>query len=338
MAKSADAFRTISEVAEWLEVPAHVLRFWESKFSQIKPVKRAGGRRYYRPADMLLLGGIKAMLHDEGMTIKGVQKLLREQGVRHVSGLSQPLDEVTEGEVSDIALDVTAEPPEPAKVLNFGRGGSEAPVTPPKIASDGKTESTVADDDDARAAPSLPAATDMPIPQDALSPHDAPSAPPSAPEPDQAASEQTDEHEIAEAQDEPAEDLPSEVVSAAPKPQAEPEIEAEIAQEVTPEPAPSEPVQGDSPESAPVPEPELEGQPQEASQPEPEATRDPAPLPQPALPEDASDEVSADPGLLAALADLPLPISTETAARLGPLLARLSALGAAKSQDGQLRD
>ncbi len=309
MAKSADAFRTISEVAEWLEVPAHVLRFWESKFSQIKPVKRAGGRRYYRPADMLLLGGIKALLHDEGMTIKGVQKLLREQGVRHVSGLSQPLDEVTEGEVSDIALDVTPEPPEPAKVLNFGRGGGEAPVTPPKIAADSEADSTVADDEGARPAPSLPAATDMPIPQDALFPHDAPSASLSAPEPDQPASEQTDQHEIAEAQAEPAEEPAPQGLSAASKTQAEPAAE---------------------------PEPVLEAQPEEASEPEP--TAGPTPLPQPDLPEDASDKVSADPGLLAALADLPRPISTETAARLGPLLARLSALGAAKSQDGQLRD
>ena len=88
MPKSRDAFRTISEVADWLETPAHVLRFWESKFSQVKPVKRAGGRRYYRPADMELLGGIKKLLHEDGMTIKGVQKLLREQGVRYVASLS----------------------------------------------------------------------------------------------------------------------------------------------------------------------------------------------------------------------------------------------------------
>jgi DNA-binding transcriptional MerR regulator len=93
MAKSPDAFRTISEVSEWLNTPAHVLRFWESKFSQIRPVKRAGGRRYYRPEDMALLGGIKALLHEQGMTIKGVQKLLREQGIRHVAALGpQPLD------------------------------------------------------------------------------------------------------------------------------------------------------------------------------------------------------------------------------------------------------
>ena len=88
MDKSPDAFRTISEVAESLETPAHVLRFWESRFPQIKPVKRAGGRRYYRPADVALLGGIRHLLHDEGMTIRGVQKILREQGVRHVAALA----------------------------------------------------------------------------------------------------------------------------------------------------------------------------------------------------------------------------------------------------------
>ena len=88
MEKSPDAFRTISEVADLLDTPAHVLRFWESRFSQVRPVKRAGGRRYYRPADLALLGGIKKLLHEDGMTIRGVQKILREQGVRHVAGLS----------------------------------------------------------------------------------------------------------------------------------------------------------------------------------------------------------------------------------------------------------
>ncbi len=86
MDKSPEAFRTISEVAEALETPAHVLRFWESRFPQIRPVKRAGGRRYYRPSDVALLTGIKRLLHEEGLTIRGVQKILREQGVRHVSG------------------------------------------------------------------------------------------------------------------------------------------------------------------------------------------------------------------------------------------------------------
>ncbi|MDA8585769.1 MerR family transcriptional regulator [Rhodobacteraceae bacterium] len=89
--KSREAFRTISEVAEWLDVPTHVLRFWESRFSQIKPVKRAGGRRYYRPSDMRVIGGVKTLLHDQGMTIRGVQKLFREEGIKHVSAFSPAL-------------------------------------------------------------------------------------------------------------------------------------------------------------------------------------------------------------------------------------------------------
>lgn len=92
MDKSPEAFRTISEVADWLGVPTHVLRFWESRFSQVKPVKRAGGRRYYRPADMALLGGIKKLLHEDGLTIRGVQKVLREQGVKHVAALAPSPD------------------------------------------------------------------------------------------------------------------------------------------------------------------------------------------------------------------------------------------------------
>lgn len=87
MDKSPEAFRTISEVAEHLETPAHVLRFWESRFPQIRPVKRAGGRRYYRPGDVALIAGIRKLLHEDGLTIRGVQKILREQGVRHVAGL-----------------------------------------------------------------------------------------------------------------------------------------------------------------------------------------------------------------------------------------------------------
>lgn len=121
--KSRDAFRTISEVADWLDTQSHVLRFWESKFTQVKPVKRAGGRRYYRPADMLLLGGIKKLLHDDGLTIKGVQKLLREKGVKHVSSLSPLLDdheeiiqEIATPEISEDTPDTTDER---GTVLNF---------------------------------------------------------------------------------------------------------------------------------------------------------------------------------------------------------------------------
>lgn len=87
MNKSAEAFRTIGEVAGELDVPKHVLRFWEGKFPQIRPMKRGGGRRYYRPEDMELLRGIRHLLHAEGYTIKGVQKILREQGIDQVKAL-----------------------------------------------------------------------------------------------------------------------------------------------------------------------------------------------------------------------------------------------------------
>ena len=84
MAKGPDAFRTISEAADELHVPQHVLRFWETKFNFIKPMKRAGGRRFYRPSDISVLRGVRRLLHDEGYTIKGVQKLHREQGVKRL--------------------------------------------------------------------------------------------------------------------------------------------------------------------------------------------------------------------------------------------------------------
>lgn len=90
MDKAPDAFRTISEVADYLDTPAHVLRFWETRFPQVKPVKGAGGRRYYRPSDVALLAGIRRLLHTDGLTIRGVQKILRENGVRHVAELEGP--------------------------------------------------------------------------------------------------------------------------------------------------------------------------------------------------------------------------------------------------------
>jgi len=88
--KSAQAFKTISEVASVLEVPQHVLRFWESKFSHVKPMKRGGGRRYYRPDDVHLLRGIRTLLYDDGFTIKGVQKVFRDRGVRFVIDTGRP--------------------------------------------------------------------------------------------------------------------------------------------------------------------------------------------------------------------------------------------------------
>ena len=90
MDKAPDAFRTISEVADDLDVPQHVLRFWESRFPQIRPMKRAGGRRYYRPDDVDLLRGIRHLLYGEGYTIRGVQRILREQGPKFVQSVWQP--------------------------------------------------------------------------------------------------------------------------------------------------------------------------------------------------------------------------------------------------------
>jgi DNA-binding transcriptional MerR regulator len=87
--KSPDAFRTISEVADDLDMPQHVLRFWETRFSQIKPLKRGGGRRYYRPDDVDLLKGLRRLLYGEGYTIKGVQRILKEQGARHVVAIGR---------------------------------------------------------------------------------------------------------------------------------------------------------------------------------------------------------------------------------------------------------
>ena len=90
MDKAPDAFRTISEVADELDIPQHVLRFWESRFPQIKPMKRAGGRRYYRPEDVDLLRGIKHLLYAEGYTIRGAQGILRDKGQKFVQSVWQP--------------------------------------------------------------------------------------------------------------------------------------------------------------------------------------------------------------------------------------------------------
>lgn len=116
MEKAVDAFRTISEVAEDLDLPQHVLRFWETRFRQIKPMKRGGGRRYYRPEDVDLLRGIKGLLYDEGYTIRGVQRLLKEHGNRvaiefgQTGSLNMELDTATspgDGSISSPAMDVS---------------------------------------------------------------------------------------------------------------------------------------------------------------------------------------------------------------------------------------
>src|SRR3982751_808579 len=114
--KSAEAFRTISEVAIGLDVPQRVLRFWESRFVQIKPVKRAGGRRYYRPEDVDLLKGIRALLYSDGFTIKGVQKVLKERGLRYVA-------DVGRGDVPQAAAPVVIE-----KIVYVERPAPAAPM------------------------------------------------------------------------------------------------------------------------------------------------------------------------------------------------------------------
>lgn len=110
MPKAPEAFRTISEVAVELDVPKHVLRFWEGKFSQLRPLKRGGGRRYYRPEDVELLRGIRYLLYEDRYTIKGVQRILREQGVRHVMDCWQDTasgsDHAAVKDIPDVAADV----------------------------------------------------------------------------------------------------------------------------------------------------------------------------------------------------------------------------------------
>lgn len=109
MDKSPEAFRTISEVAVELDVPKHVLRFWEGKFSQLRPLKRGGGRRYYRPEDVDLLRGIRQLLYGDGYTIKGVQRLLRENGVRYVmtcwEETAQGLPQAAVKDIPDVAAE-----------------------------------------------------------------------------------------------------------------------------------------------------------------------------------------------------------------------------------------
>lgn len=110
MDKAPDAFRTISEVAQELDIPQHVLRFWETRFSQIKPMKRSGGRRYYRPEDVDLLKGIRRLLYGEGYTIRGVQRILKEHGVKSVQALADTGTAVSFGAIEDAVGQSLMEP------------------------------------------------------------------------------------------------------------------------------------------------------------------------------------------------------------------------------------
>jgi DNA-binding transcriptional MerR regulator len=123
--KSPDAFRTISEAAEELRVPQHVLRFWETRFSQIKPMKRAGGRRYYRPEDIDLLKGIRVLLYEEGYTIRGVLRIFKEEGAGFINGVGRGEIKPRKGD----AMFETAPAPGTARVAPR-RGAAKATPTP----------------------------------------------------------------------------------------------------------------------------------------------------------------------------------------------------------------
>ena len=110
MDKAPDAFRTISEVAEELDIPQHVLRFWETRFAQIKPMKRSGGRRYYRPDDVDLLKCIRRLLYGEGYTIRGVQRILKEHGIKSVQGLADSSAAVAFGAIEETLGQAMMEP------------------------------------------------------------------------------------------------------------------------------------------------------------------------------------------------------------------------------------
>jgi DNA-binding transcriptional MerR regulator len=129
--KAPDAFRTISEVAEEIDVPQHVLRFWESRFSQIRPMKRGGGRRYYRPDDVDLLRGIRHLLYGEGYTIRGVQRILREHGAGFVQDVWRAGAEPPPPPLDEDADDAASEPDNERaerSLSSFSERGGARPV------------------------------------------------------------------------------------------------------------------------------------------------------------------------------------------------------------------
>lgn len=115
MAKSPGAFRTISEAADEVGVPQHVLRFWETKFAFVAPVKRAGGRRFYRPQDIAVLQAIKRLLHDDGLTIRGVQRLHKDQGLKRLVG-AEAADLIENGEAAPPAAAHNGAEVDPARL------------------------------------------------------------------------------------------------------------------------------------------------------------------------------------------------------------------------------
>ena len=317
MSKSRDAFRTISEVAELLDTPAHVLRFWESKFTQVKPVKRAGGRRYYRPGEIAALAGIKKLLHEDGLTIQGVRKVLREQGVKHVATLVPlPIDADAE-KIEDAPFAEVA--PETATVLPFAPAESDAGEPEPQqtlFPADAPEA-----EDAAAALPdflshSLEARREDPLPEQDAAPTEAPeddNAPAQAPESEAPAEvEETPESAdvFADSADAPddesstggdldnAEDDAEAALAAAPlaepEPLADPEPDEEsfAPAELESPPADLPVVDTDNSQDTESletdalpaePEPQApEPEPQAAPEPEPQEPAEPAPEPDPA--------------------------------------------------------
>jgi DNA-binding transcriptional MerR regulator len=131
--KAPEAFRTISEVAEALNVPQHVLRFWETRFVQIKPMKRGGGRRFYRPAEVDLLQGIRKLLYGEGYTIRGVQRILREEGVQFVASIGRGDTVARKRDARDLELDGVPQPGKAAPAPRIARPPALEPSVPPPV-------------------------------------------------------------------------------------------------------------------------------------------------------------------------------------------------------------
>ena len=346
MSKSPDAFRTISEVADWLGIQAHVLRFWESKFSQVKPVKRAGGRRYYRPNDMLLLGGIRRLLHEDGLTIKGVQKILREEGISHVAALSQPLDDLTQSELAEAPDDIVLEHvPEAAEekgvILSFDPAASQQePAAEPEAEAlsevmhdpapaaildaepDTASGAEETDVDAAEQAPAVPAEEiEEPAPSMAAEAEMQEVAEPEAPE---AGPEETAEapHEEPTADQSDTEDAPEHevahpvVATAPPEPEREqPESAEEPARTAAALPAFLRRPMADPPASDNTP---VEAE--SAAPPPPPRARD---IGMPAI--TPLDQIDARPGALTA-AMRARHLTPEQAREIAPLLARLTAL------------
>jgi DNA-binding transcriptional MerR regulator len=142
--KAPDAFRTISEVADEIDVPQHVLRFWESRFPQIKPMKRGGGRRYYRPDDVDLLRGIRHLLYGEGYTIRGVQRILREHGAGFVQDIWRAGAEPPPPETEEDRLEDESAANEEQNALAFAGLDHEVRAAKPGIVKSGSADATPA--------------------------------------------------------------------------------------------------------------------------------------------------------------------------------------------------